>query len=160
RHSWETYLLPYLIYSAKIDFNKPWNHPANEAFFKCVIPELINPALAGQELKDANGFGLSHYAGNSHVLGANHGFEVREITDGTSTTLLSGEVHAAFQPWGHPVNYRDPAKGINRSPHGFGGPPASGGTLFVMADGSVRFISERVSPDVLRALSTPNGGEE
>jgi hypothetical protein len=29
-----------------------------------------------------------------------------------------------------------------------------------MADGSVRFIGERVSPDVLRALSTPNGGEE
>lgn len=30
---------------------------------------------------------------------------------------------------------------------------------FVMADGSVRFVSERISPAVLRALATPRGGE-
>jgi hypothetical protein len=29
-----------------------------------------------------------------------------------------------------------------------------------MADGSVRFISEKVSPNVMRALATPNAGDE
>lgn len=38
-------------------------------------------------------------------------------------------------------------------------PPGSGGALFAMADGSVRFVSERVSPTVLKALATPDGGE-
>jgi hypothetical protein len=32
--------------------------------------------------------------------------------------------------------------------------------MFVMVDGSVRMVSERASPEVLRALSTPAGGEE
>jgi hypothetical protein len=47
-----------------------------------------------------------------------------------------------------------------RSPQGFGGPRLAGGAYFSMADGSVRFVSERIETDVLRALSTPDGGEE
>jgi prepilin-type processing-associated H-X9-DG protein len=72
-----------------------------------------------------------------------------------STTILIGEVNANFKPWGHPANWRDPAKGINRSPDGFGGRPGAGGANFLMADGSVKFISERTSLDVLRALASP-----
>jgi prepilin-type processing-associated H-X9-DG protein len=55
---------------------------------------------------------------------------------------------------------RDPAKGINRSPNGFGGPPSHHGANFAMADGSVRFISEKASPAVMRALATPNAGDK
>ena len=109
---------------------------------------------------DAQGYGLNHYAANSRVLGGNKGLRVGDVTDGTSTTLLVGEVNAAFRPWGHPANWRDPARGINRSPYGFGGPRHVRGALFVMVDGSVRMVSERVNPEVLRALSTPAGGEE
>src|SRR5690349_15388520 len=57
-------------------------------------------------------------------------------------TLLIGEVNAQFKPWGHPVNWRDPTAGINSSQHGFGGPPGSGGANFVMADASIRFLSD------------------
>jgi DNA invertase Pin-like site-specific DNA recombinase len=57
------------------------------------------------------------------------------------------------------VEERDPARGVNRSPYGFGGPVGAGGALFALADGSVRFVSERTSPAVLRALATPDGGE-
>src|SRR5690348_11362870 len=105
------------------------------------------------------GFGLSHYAANVWVLGPNTKKRITDITDGSANTLLNGEVHADFKPWGHPMNFRDPARGINRSAQGFGGAPYSGGAYYTMADGSVRFVSERISPDVLRALSTPAGGE-
>ena len=69
-------------------------------------------------------------------------------------------MNAEFRPWGHPANWRDPSDGINKSPDGFGGPRGSGGAQFVMADGSVRFVSDAISPRVLQALGTPNGREE
>lgn len=155
-HSWETYSLVFLGYSTQnIDFQLPWNHPRNEKYFKCVLGDFINSSLSSPPLFDERGFGLSHYAANIRVLGPNKNLRLGDISDGTANTLLIGEVNADFKPWGHPVNWRDPVKGINRSPHGFGGPPYAGGAYFSMADGSVRFISERIEPEVLRALSTP-----
>jgi hypothetical protein len=110
-------------------------------------------------MTDAEGYGLSHYAANSHVFGSDRPFAIHAILDGLSNTLFIGEVNSNFKPWAHPHNYRDPTLGINRSPHGFGGPSGSGGALFGMGDGSVRFVSEKISPAVLRALATPAGGE-
>lgn len=156
-HSWQTQMLPFgWSFSTRgIDMERPWNDPVNAPYFRSVLPDFINPRLRGAPLTDEEGFGLSHYAANSHIMGANRGMALKDITDGTSTTLMVGEINAAFPPWGHPVNYRDPVRGINRSAHGFGGPRNAGGATFVMADGSVRFVSEKVSPRVLEALATP-----
>jgi hypothetical protein len=159
-HSWETELLPFIAVAADIDKNRPWNDPRNSKVFQTVLVIFLNPALEQSELRNAQGYALSHYAVNGNVLAANRGLRSKDFTNARSTTILVGEVNTDFQPWGHPVNWRDPAEGINRSPRGFGGPRSSGGACFGMADGSVRSISERVSPEVLRALGTPNGGEE
>jgi prepilin-type processing-associated H-X9-DG protein len=160
-HSWETQLLPYLWYSSReIDLTVPWNDPKNVPYFRSVLPDFINPEFRPAPLTDLDGFGLSHYAANSRVMGPNRAMKVQDITDGTANTILVGEVNANFKPWGHPVNWRDPARGINQSPNGFGGPRSSGGAQFLMADGSVRLINERVSPGVLRALATPDGKED
>lgn len=127
------------------------------------------PCLPPPMLVDGEGYGLSHYAANSRILGSDvtegrslmggRGMKIGDIRDGLSTTLLIGEVNANFKPWGHPVNWRDPARGVNQSPYGFGGPWRVSGAHFLMADASVRFVSENVTPSVLRALSTPAGGE-
>jgi len=159
-HSWETYLLPFVGYYGDIDLTRPWKDPRNAPRFKSIVPPFINPNLRTGELTDPDGYGLSHYAANERVLGGNSRMTFEGMTKGTATTLLVGEVNARFKPWGHPVNWRDPAKGINRSAGGFGGPRYSDGAQFLMADGSVHFISERVSPEVLRALATPTGTEE
>jgi prepilin-type processing-associated H-X9-DG protein len=82
----------------------------------------------------------------------------KEVTDGESNTLMAGEVKSRFKPWGDPTNWRDPSLGINRSPDGFGG-PFEGGASFLFVDGSVRFIKNTIDPSVLKALSTPQGGE-
>ena len=36
----------------------------------------------------------------------------------------------------------------------------AGVTQFALVDGSTRAIKETIDPEVLRALATPNGGEE
>ncbi len=161
RHSWETHLLDFMGYSTgEIDKDRAWNDPVNERYFKSVIPQFINPYYRTPPLTDTQGFGLSHFAANNRVLHANKSMRIEDISDGTENTILVGEVNGRFQPWGHPVNARDPAKGINRSPSGFGGPPGSGGARFLVADGSVRFVSARVNPEVLKALSTPASGDD
>ena len=82
-----------------------------------------------------------------------------QITDGTSSTILLGTVGEQFKPWGHPANVRDPALGINRSPQGFGGPPGWNGAMFLMCDGSVKFLRDDTDLSVMKALATPAGGE-
>lgn len=157
-HSWETHLLPYLaVSSAEIATDRPWNGPENARYFRCVVPMFVNSGLRVPRLEDREGFGLSHYAANNWVMGANRGTKLSDITDGAAATLMIGEVNTGFRPWGDPVNWRDPSAGLNVSPAGFGGPSGSGNVIFVMADGSVRLVSDRVSPDVLRGLATPRG---
>lgn len=157
-HSWETVLLPYIYVEHKIDMEIPWNHPDNATNFKSLVPEYINLDFRTQELFDEEGYGLSHYAANSRVLRANAPMKLEEVTDGTSNTIVIGEVNHAFRPWGDPANWRDPAIGLNRH-DGFGGPPGNGGTRFVMADGSVRSLSNDTDPAVVKALATPSAGD-
>jgi hypothetical protein len=165
-HSWATNaLLGSLLYSRCndrgecIDLELPWNDPKNRPLFRGAVHLLINPELPGAPIRDADGYGLAHYAANCRAMenGAIRPFN--EFTHGTANTLLIGEVNANFRRWGDPANARDPARGINRSPYGFGGPPGINGALFGMADGSVQFVNERISPAVLRSLATPDGGE-
>jgi hypothetical protein len=157
-HSWQSMLLPFIdqapLYS-QIDFDVPWDDPRNSRHFQYELPVYLNPSLT--ERHSIEGYGLSHYAGNSRLLNENTGMSLREITDGTANTILAGEVSNNLKPWGFPANYRDPARGNDGGPEAFGRPNVGG--QFLMGDGSVRFINQNVHPDVLKALSTPDGGE-
>jgi len=166
-HSWVTRLLPYLDQASlynKIDFHQPWTTKTNQEHFQNRIHAIYNPGMKsdydnGKSSEEAfQGFQPSHYAANSRVLNVNAGMDFKEITDGTSNTILAGEIKSNIKPWGDPTNFRDPARGINQSPHGFGS-PFKGGANILFVDGSVRFLSENIDPAVLKALSTPNGGE-
>jgi len=157
-HSWETHLLPYLGHEwalwHKMDFHKEWYSDRNGVICKSIVMDFIRPNSRVSDLRDADGFGLSHFAANSNIMAGNLALKLSDLKDGGSNTILIGEVNKDYFPWGHPANWRDPSNGINQ-PHGFGGVSTSGGATFVLGDGSVRFISERVSPAVLKSLSTP-----
>lgn len=123
-----------------------------------VVPEFENPVIDATYQFDPAGRALSHYAGNARILGPHPGLKYAAITDGASQTFVAGEAQRNYKPWGSPLNWRDARLGINRSPDGFGG-PWTGGAHLLLADGSVRFVSEKIDPKVLNALETPNGGE-
>ena len=150
QHSWETLLLPYLESESKPNLTLPWDHPENAKHFSVVVEVFVNPGI-GIPYPDARGYVPSHYSANGRVMHANSALRKEDVTDGLANTILAGEVNAGFKAWGDPVNWRDPALGINASPHGFGGPPGQKGAQFVFMDGSVHFLREDIDPQVLRA---------
>jgi hypothetical protein len=156
-HGWQTLILPYMdeedLYR-RIDLSRPWNDPKNLPALQTVIDGYLNPTI---EVTLPPGPAPSHYAANVHVLNARP-IKFTDFTDGTSNTLLAGEAAAEYKPWGHPTNWRDPTLGLNTSPDGFGHPRGNV-VMFVFADGFVRSIRADVGPEVLKALSTPAGGE-
>jgi len=159
-HGWQALLLPYVeqleVYQ-QVDFNVPWNDPKNRVPMQTQVASYVSPGIT--EIKDAAGYALTHYAGNSYLFRKDRAFHFSDITDGTVNTILAGEAAGNFQPWGHPENCRDPGNGIDAGPDSFGRPhfpPVAG---FVMCDGSVRFLSRNIDPKILKALATPAGNE-
>lgn len=168
-HGWVTLLGGYAgISTEDVEFQTPWNEEPNARLFRCQTALVVNPSVS--ELFDSEGFGLSHIAANIRampiiVFDADKGVRQQRIEeanpayrDGRSTTILLGQVSAGLQPWGSPRNVRDPAAGLG-TPGGFSAPPGQESVLVGMADGSVRSLSLSTSPEVLRALATPDGGE-
>ena len=164
-HGWAIFIGPQTGYYAEdVDFTIPWNQPPNDRYYKGNMALFVNPALPEPHF-DKQGFALSHYAGNVHVLplrefaahphGSPHGLKLEELAN----TLLIGTVVENFKPWGHPANLRDPSRGINRHPEGFGGPANWGGAQFAMCDGSVRFLNSNTDPKVLEQLAKPGGSD-
>ncbi|MEZ6059847.1 MAG: DUF1559 domain-containing protein [Planctomycetaceae bacterium] len=162
--SWMTSLLPYVdqagLYS-RINQDQPWTSEDNYEWFEVEVPAYLHPKLAADdpETTHVNGLGAAHYAANSQLLRKNTGTPIRYLKDGTSNTLMAGEVSSGFMAWGDPANLRDPAAGIGSSPNQFGGVIPGGGAMMLMADGSVRVIGPDVAQDVLRRLADPNDGE-
>jgi len=158
QHSWESYILVFVNYQNPIDFKRPWRDPKNEHHFRSVLDIFINPSFRDEPVRNPDGLGLSHYASNVRVMGPNTAVKLEEITDGTTNTVLYGEVNTGFRPWGDPVNWRDPAVGLGATPETFGG-TTDDGVHFAMADGSVRFFSQKTSPEVLKSIATPAAGD-
>ena len=170
-HGWMTLLLPQLADGAglarQIDLSKPYFDPANLP----VMSQTISAYLAaGGSLELNQGkFGVAHFAGVGGLVSLSDGsvahagiFDVNSATnrddviDGLSNTMIVGEVSTSYPAWGEPHNWRQLGKGLNREPQGFGNARHTGG-MFLMADGSVRFLPNNTEPKVLNALSTRDG---
>ena len=160
-HGWLTPLLPYVdesVVAGQIDMSVPWNHRTNRTAFETQIAAYSMPKHAPVMDRTSDGFATAWLAANQRVIGHFPSLKVADITDGLSNTLLAGAVGVNLKAWGDTCNFRDPGLGINKSPHGFTMPGTSG-IWMARVDGSVSFLSEDTSLQVLSAIATPHGGE-
>ena len=160
-----------------LDRNQSWNGSAiNHRIATWRIGVMtcpLAPAAASGALQPASYIGIAGRGTDAPLLAKSHpragvfGYSrntaLADIKDGAANTLLIAETANATGSWlqGGPATVRgiDPAQkpyiGPNRQ---FGGLHA-GGAWVAMADGSVRWVSDSMSPTVFEALSTMAGGE-
>lgn len=168
RVSWRVSLLPYLgreMLGAGYDTSKAWDDTANQVV-ALREPEEIYRCLSSHTPQDGSGRWYTAYA---LLTGPDTAFPVEgprtlsEITDGKSETLLIVEACGRNIVWTEPrdVDVSKETDEIN-APGAVDGSSdgilsswhRGGGATCAMADGSVRFLSQNTSSDVLRALST------
>ena len=131
---------------------------------------------------------VTHQWANSGIIFPHSNVRIGDVTDGTSNTILLGESSSSqgwssamkvgwggIQPWTwgmywyvdnrrltvdskhiqFPINFKG-SFGNNATPYTS---THAGGAQFTLADGSVRFISENVDLNMLKALGTRDKGE-
>jgi len=167
-HSWRMLLLPYLegqqLYE-EYSFDEPWNSPNNLALAHNVPSGMVTFESTYRCRSESEGDGMhATYlmaVGPGAFSDGPHGRTIREITDGTSNTIMIAERSQSGIHWMEPrdlnvpqMSYRinDPAGYGIRSPH-----PGLANAVF--ADGTVHSIREDIDPEILKALITINAGD-
>ena len=150
-HSWQGRIMPFIMQADNIDFHLDWDHPKNAPAFRSFVPHYLSPEFG--VLRESRGYAVSHYVGNVRFFEPQSP-ALESLKKRGHSMIVCGEVAGDFMAWGDPANLRDPTLGVNRSTAGFGSANETG-ALFLMADGSTRFLSTNIDPRVLAALATP-----
>ncbi len=160
-HGWPTFLLPHVdqqaIYMGMDVDNTRWRDPAISALVQQPIPVYMNPSASGDPV--AGGLGPMHYSANKNVCYENSAMRISDMSDGLSNTMLLGEISSDYPAWASPHNFRDLSLGFGASARHYGSPIGLGGAQISLGDGRVVHLADTIDPNVLKALSTPQGGE-
>jgi type II secretory pathway pseudopilin PulG len=176
RLSWLATVLPFVDQSPlfkTIDFEESWDDEANERPANVRIPTFLNPGSVASPV----GHGETHYVGiaglgkdaptlpvtskRAGIFGFNRKTRFRDITDGTSNTMMISEATGEYGPWiagGNATIRSLTKKPYINGPDGIGG-PYRGGCNIGLADGAVRFVSENIDPTIFERLSTMADGQ-
>jgi type II secretory pathway pseudopilin PulG len=152
-YSGRVLLLPYLEQAAlfsEFDLSQPWDSPTNLPISQTAIKVFMDPSNPSQS-------GQTNYVfvtGPGTMFEAGQTTRIADITDGTSNTMAMVEAQTTGMSWAQPQEL-DASQLTGALPPG----NHPGGNLVLMADGSVRTMSNNVSPGTVRAMTTRSGGE-
>jgi prepilin-type processing-associated H-X9-DG protein len=152
-YSGRVLLLPFLEQAglyASFDRNAAWDSPQNMALSQATIPTFIDPSNPNQ----GNQSNYTFVTGKGALFDPGTQVKFQDVTDGLSNTLAVIEWKGNGGSWAAP-------DGIDVAQLANGLPPGNhpGGNNILMMDGAVRFMSQNVDPNVLKALGTRAGGE-
>ncbi len=153
KYSWRIAILPYIgeqeLYD-QYDFTQEWDSPHNREVTSH-MPDVFRSDTDDKDSTNASWFMLS---GPDGIFDGENAKGFAQITDGTSNTIIAVEAKRNVH-WAKPEDINvDTERGLPK----FGGFYKNGFNA-AMADGSVRFISDKVDQDVLWQLYTAAGGE-
>jgi hypothetical protein len=175
------------IYS-RIDFEKSWRDKENYLPSMALIPQFLDgrdpnrsryihyPGLpyevAATDFVFIAGIGLDaadysdkdpELAKKLGIVGYDRVTKVADMKDGLENTILMLQIPSAYKsPWiaGGGSTLRGVPETRSVQPFVSMQPDGKKGTMALMADGSVRFISETIDDDVFKAMCTYKGGEK
>ena len=167
-HSWRVLLLPYMEahqLCEEYDFDGPWNSPNNLALAHNVPSGMVlftSTYLCPSE-SETDEMHATHLmlVGPGAFSDGSHRRKIKEITDGTSNTIITAEHSWSGIHWMEPrdldvekmiYTINDPAGYGIRSPH-----PGVANALF--ADGTVHSIGEKIDPGLIKAIITIDAGD-
>jgi len=177
RLAWTYSVLPFVENAALYEtMNKDlaWDKGQNQRAAEIRVPVFENPGLDD----DGGQYGQIHYAGIAGVgkdapslsvndkgagmFGYDRKVRFRDVTDGTSNTMMITEINDDLGPWSQ--GGKSTLRSLTKKPYingpdGIGSPVNMDSVEVLMADGSVRSISANIDPKVFEALSTIQGGE-
>ena len=160
-HGWQAMILPFIEQTDlhnRIDFQLPWNDVRNTLALSNEAARF-SATWHIDQTEDAAGYALSHYAAMSRCSAAARLCETSKTSRmARQTPSRPAKSSITSSPGAIRPTGAISRSGINRSPDGFGS-PSPGGANFLFVDGSVRFLKNIIDPKVLKALSTPAGGE-
>lgn len=159
--SWRVAILPFLEQQQVFQMYKsdqPWDSAVNQAVSNIVIPTYKNPADDKASPTETSYMVIT---GPGTLFEEGKQISFNDVTDGTSNTILAVEVVGTGVKWAEPkdLDINMMAKKINAGGANSIGSPYPGGANVAMADGSVRFMSNSVLEETLKAMITRNGGE-
>src|ERR1043166_1050004 len=152
--SWRVSILPYIeegeLYK-QFKLDEAWDSEHNKKLI-AKMPKIYVLPLG--KAKD----GETYYqvvTGKDTVFDGPKGMKFQAITDGTSNTMLALEAKDPVV-WTKPADLTFPKDKDKKVPTGA---VFSNGFNLLFCDGSVRFMSNTVSAETMRAIITPSGGE-
>src|SRR5262249_41988103 len=147
-------LLPYLVSDgtdSSFDLTQAWDSPRNLPISQRTMTTFLDPSSPSTAKTNQTDF--LFVTGKGTIFEAGKASPMATVTDGTSNTLVLVEVRNSGVAWAEPKDL-DISQPMSLPP---GNHP--GGNLAAFADGSVRFMSKNVTPNLVRELATKDGGE-
>jgi hypothetical protein len=166
-HSWRVLLLPYLDEAGLYDsyhFDEPWNGPNNIKLAEFALPVFQCPAE--EDISQATSYVA--VVGPNTAWPGTEPVRIKDVTDGTATTIMLVEVADSGIHWMEPrdLNLEDALRLLaSTDPQSAGGHRREEfffdyyfGRGILFADGSVHFVSHGVDRNVWSALLTLDDG--